>query len=152
MSKRKPYVRPMTATWWLSNPFYIRYMLREATCLFVGGYSLTLLCGLYALKQGPYVWAAYLQLLASPLALLLHSLALLMALFSAVALAFILSDRMSAPLSELAQATQAGVQSTPSFIIGEFLVQGAIPYPEFTKAVDSEALFTSLTVAVACVM
>jgi nitrogen fixation/metabolism regulation signal transduction histidine kinase len=35
------------------------------------------------------------------------TLALLMALFSAVALAFILSDRMSAPLSDLAQATQA---------------------------------------------
>ena len=35
------------------------------------------------------------------------TLALLMALFSAVALAFILSDRLSAPLSELAQATQA---------------------------------------------
>ena len=84
MSKRKPYVRPMTASWWLSNPFYIRYMLREATCLFVGGYSLTLLCGLYALKQGPYVWAAYLQLLASPLALLLHSLALLMAMYHSI--------------------------------------------------------------------
>lgn len=35
------------------------------------------------------------------------TLALLMALFSAVALAFILSDRLSAPLSDLAQATQA---------------------------------------------
>ena len=35
------------------------------------------------------------------------TLALLMALFSAVALAFILSDRISAPLSDLAQATQA---------------------------------------------
>ena len=35
------------------------------------------------------------------------TLALLMALFSAVALAFILSDRISAPLSNLAQATQA---------------------------------------------
>ncbi len=35
------------------------------------------------------------------------TLALLMALFSAVALAFILSDRLSAPLSELAKATQA---------------------------------------------
>ena len=34
------------------------------------------------------------------------TLALLMALFSAVALAFILSDRISAPLSDLAQATQ----------------------------------------------
>lgn len=35
------------------------------------------------------------------------TLALLMALFSAVALAFILSDRLSSPLSDLAQATQA---------------------------------------------
>ena len=35
------------------------------------------------------------------------TLALLMALFSAVALAFVLSDRLSAPLSDLAQATQA---------------------------------------------
>lgn len=35
------------------------------------------------------------------------TLALLMALFSAVALAFVLSDRISAPLSDLAQATQA---------------------------------------------
>ena len=35
------------------------------------------------------------------------TLALLMALFSAVALAFILSDRLSTPLSDLAQATQA---------------------------------------------
>jgi nitrogen fixation/metabolism regulation signal transduction histidine kinase len=35
------------------------------------------------------------------------TLALLMALFSSVALAFILSDRLSTPLSDLAQATQA---------------------------------------------
>lgn len=84
MSKRKPYVRPMTARWWLSNPFYIKYMLREATCLFVGGYSLTLLYGLYALKQGPYVWDAYLQALASPLALLFHALALLMSMYHSI--------------------------------------------------------------------
>ena len=84
MSKRKPYVRPMTARWWLSNPFYIKYMLREASCLFVGGYSLTLLYGLYALKQGPYVWDAYLQALASPLALLFHALALPMAMYHSI--------------------------------------------------------------------
>ncbi len=84
MSKRKPYVRPMTARWWLSNPFYIKCMLREASCLFVGGYSLTLLYGLYALKQGPYVWDAYLQALASPLALLFHALALPMAMYHSI--------------------------------------------------------------------
>lgn len=39
--------------------------------------------------------------------------------------------------NDIAQSTQAGVQSTPSFIIGDFLVQGALPYPEFRKAVDT---------------
>ena len=50
--------------------------------------------------------------------------------------------RVSAPISalvnnDIAQAQQAGVQSTPSFIIGNFLVQGALPYKDFRKAVDT---------------
>lgn len=39
--------------------------------------------------------------------------------------------------NDMQQASQANVTSTPSFIIGDFLVQGAIPYPAFKKAVDS---------------
>lgn len=39
--------------------------------------------------------------------------------------------------SDIQQAQQANVQSTPSFLIGEFLVQGAMPYPDFKRAVDS---------------
>lgn len=31
-TKRKPYVRPMTSTWWKKLPFYRFYMLREGTC------------------------------------------------------------------------------------------------------------------------
>jgi protein-disulfide isomerase len=44
--------------------------------------------------------------------------------------------------NDIAQATQAGVQSTPSFIVGDFLVQGALPYQDFRRAVD-----TALSVA-----
>ena len=39
--------------------------------------------------------------------------------------------------NDVAQANTAGVQSTPTFLIGDFLVQGALPYPTFRKAVDS---------------
>lgn len=39
--------------------------------------------------------------------------------------------------NDIRQATQAGVQSTPSFLIGDFLVQGAIPYADFRRAVDT---------------
>lgn len=35
------------------------------------------------------------------------------------------------------QAVQAKVQSTPSFLIGDFLVQGALPYKDFKRAVDT---------------
>lgn len=50
--------------------------------------------------------------------------------------------RVSAPIASLvandiAQANQAGVQSTPSFIVGSFLVQGAMPYKDFRKAIDT---------------
>lgn len=39
--------------------------------------------------------------------------------------------------SDMRQAAQAGVNPTPSFLIGEFLVEGAIPYPDFKRAIDS---------------
>lgn len=29
-TKRKPYVRPMTSTWWKKLPFYRFYMVRKA--------------------------------------------------------------------------------------------------------------------------
>ena len=32
-TKRKPYVRPMTSTWWKKLPFYRFYMLREGTAV-----------------------------------------------------------------------------------------------------------------------
>jgi protein-disulfide isomerase len=35
------------------------------------------------------------------------------------------------------QASQARVQSTPSFLIGDFLVQGALPYKDFRRAIDT---------------
>ncbi len=39
--------------------------------------------------------------------------------------------------SDIQQANRIGVRSTPSFLIGEFLVEGAVPYPDFRRAVDS---------------
>ena len=39
--------------------------------------------------------------------------------------------------SDIQQASKAGVRSTPSFLVGDFLVQGAVPYPEFRKAIDT---------------
>lgn len=84
MSPRRPFIRPMPRTWWMRNPVFRRYMLREATALFIGGYSLVLLWGLSALKEGEGAWLAYLGALSQPLALVFHTLALAMALYHTV--------------------------------------------------------------------
>ena len=39
--------------------------------------------------------------------------------------------------SDIQQANKAGVRSTPSFLVGDFLVEGAVPYPDFRRAVDT---------------
>lgn len=39
--------------------------------------------------------------------------------------------------SDVAQATKAGVRSTPSFLIGDFLVEGNVPYKDFRHAIDT---------------
>lgn len=39
--------------------------------------------------------------------------------------------------SDISQASRTGVRSTPSFLIGEFLVEGASPYGTFRRAIDT---------------
>jgi fumarate reductase subunit C len=62
--------------WWRRNPAWKRYMLREATALFVLAFALVLLVGLVQLARGEAAWAAWKTTLASPLMLLLHALAI----------------------------------------------------------------------------
>ena len=81
-SKRAPYRRPMTG-WWQRDPFFIRYMLREATALAVAVYAGVLALGLLRLAQGEAAWNAWLQALRSPASIVLHALLLLGSLIHA---------------------------------------------------------------------
>ena len=65
MSKRRPYVRPMDG-WWLKNPYYVRYMSREATSLFVGVYALILLAGMVSLACGETAYNNWLMAMTNP--------------------------------------------------------------------------------------
>jgi fumarate reductase subunit C len=78
MSARRPYHRAVTPRWWLRNPFFVRYMLREASALFVLGYALVWLRGLWALGAGPDEYAAFLAALRAPWAIAWHVAALLL--------------------------------------------------------------------------
>ena len=78
-SIRRPYVRPM-GRWWRRDPFFMRYMIREATALAVLAYAVVLAVGVVRLAQGEAAWNAWLQALRSPASLLLHAV-LLIAMF-----------------------------------------------------------------------
>lgn len=96
MSGRKPYVRPMTS-WWLQNPFYVRYMVREATSIFVAIYAFVLLAGVANLVEGEAAWNAWLVSLTNPLAVFFHLIAMAAALYHAVTW-FKVSPKVAPPL------------------------------------------------------
>ena len=69
------YVRSMK-NWWLRDPFFKAYMVREATAVFVAAYALVLLVGLVRLAQGEAAWNGWLAALKTPTSLLFHTLLL----------------------------------------------------------------------------
>ena len=81
---RKPYVREMTSEWIFRHPRYLRYMTREFSCLFIGGWTLFMVWGLNQLAQGPEAWAAFLECLKSPASVALHAIALAFATYHSV--------------------------------------------------------------------
>ena len=78
----KTYVRPM-AGWWRRNPYYLWYMLREASCLFITAYALVLLTGVFRLQQGKVFFDAWRESLSSPVALAFHAFTLMLVLYHA---------------------------------------------------------------------
>ena len=79
-TKRKEYVRPMPANWWMLKKTYSLFILRELTCIFVGGYALFLLV-LVARRDDPEAFAAWLN---SPLLIVLQIIALPMILYHTI--------------------------------------------------------------------
>jgi len=71
---RKPYVREMTSEWIFRHPRYLRYMVREFSCLFIGGWTLMMVWGLKQLAEGPAAWGAFLECLQSPASIAFHVL------------------------------------------------------------------------------
>ena len=76
MAQVRTYVRPMQG-WWRKNPYFVRYMIREASSVFLAIYAVILLVGLLRLTQGEAAWEAWRAALTSPVSILFHWLALL---------------------------------------------------------------------------
>lgn len=83
MSKRCPYVRPMTR-WYMRDPYFIEYMLHEGTAVFVWLFALELLAGLVCLSLGEVAWNAFLGWLSGVPGRLCNGVILLMMLYHGV--------------------------------------------------------------------
>lgn len=80
MMGRRTYVRPMDG-WWKRDPFFVRYMAREATAIFVVVYAVTLLAGIARLSQGEASFDAWVAHLRSATSVALHVLLLAVFLY-----------------------------------------------------------------------
>lgn len=82
---RRPYMRAMSASEWVfRHPRYVRYMLRELSCVFIGAWTLMAVWGLGQLAQGPAAWSSFLESLTSPASVVFHALALAFSLYHSV--------------------------------------------------------------------
>lgn len=75
MAQPRTYVRPMQG-WWRKNPYFVRYMIREGSSVFLATYAVILLVGLYRLTQGEAAYEGWRAALTSPWSILFHWLAL----------------------------------------------------------------------------
>ena len=77
---RRTYMRPMDG-WWTRNPFFLKYMAREATAVFVVIYAIILLVGVVRLAEGQAQFDAWVADLRGPAGLAFHGLLLVVFLY-----------------------------------------------------------------------
>ena len=76
--------RRVSTYWWLGKWSYFRFILREASCLFVGWFVLYMLLLLNAVRQGPDSYTRILGWSAEPWVLGLNVVSFLFVVFHAV--------------------------------------------------------------------
>lgn len=96
MKKPKTYVRSMD-DWWLKNPFFVRYMIREGTAVFVAIYAVVLLVGVADLASGAPAYQSWLAAMKHPVVIVFHLVALAAALYHMVTW-FVVSPKAMPPI------------------------------------------------------
>lgn len=80
---RRPYTRPMPATWFMSNSAYRFYALRELSCIFNLLYCINLFAGLFQLRNAE-AWASWLNFQGNPVMIAFALVTLAMTVLHAV--------------------------------------------------------------------
>ena len=79
---RRPYIRQQSRTgWWLRQPRYVRYMMREISALFIGAYALLLIVALFQLSQGEAAYETFLTVAEGPVGLIFAVITMFFAIY-----------------------------------------------------------------------
>lgn len=79
---RRPYIRQYSRTgWWLRQPRYVRYMMREISALFIGAYALVLIVALFQLSQGEAAYETFLTVAEGPVGLIFAVITMIFAIY-----------------------------------------------------------------------
>lgn len=74
----------MPLFWWLGRASYLRYMLRELTCVPIAAWILMATVGLVELVRGPAAWQGFLHGMASPAGVAFQVIVLIAGVYHAV--------------------------------------------------------------------
>lgn len=80
----KWYHQRVSTYWWLWQPVYLKFVLRELSSIPVAYFAVVLLLQLRALAQGPEAYAAFQAWLQTPVAIALNAIAFLFVLFHTI--------------------------------------------------------------------
>ena len=81
---RRPYLRQMPRGWWLRQPRYTAYMVRELTSLFIALYSVFLVLGLVRLAQGSAAFDHFLAAARTPWGIAFQATCLIFAVYHSI--------------------------------------------------------------------
>ena len=80
----KPYRPRMSPYWYLDRWPYLKFMVREASCIFVAYFAVVMLLQIHAISAGPAAYVRFQAWMRCPLILDLNAIALVLIVFHAV--------------------------------------------------------------------
>jgi fumarate reductase subunit C len=80
----KPYMPRMSPYWYLDRWPYLKFILRETSCVFVAYFGVIMLLQINAISRGPDAYARFQGLMRSAVVLDLNAIALVFIIFHAV--------------------------------------------------------------------
>jgi fumarate reductase subunit C len=126
--KPQPYRPRMSPYWYFDRWPYLKFMVREASCLLVAWFGVVMLVQIYAIERGDGAYAHFQALMACPTVMVVNAVALVLIAFHAVTW-FVLVPRVfvrhlmgPAIPDQITAAPNFGAWLVASAVVGAFLL------------------------------